>query len=978
MERQFNASYVPTDSKFYIKGIEANVVENDYLPFVYVLMNILQRGCPTRLSAYLEKHLLIDEKSFTPLVDEVEINEELMDDNHLAVAVMRYELVILSLLESGYLSFEDDKWTLYIKDPYTKDAVHLAYQDVFEWIKHLCQLAKVDFRPPTVTIVNVDDIDSFDDGIYIDFNLFKDDDTNKDHVIYVRNAIDDEDYFQIHSTDPITYNIQQGNEHDEEALRYILKSLFGFDNFNDGQMPIIINSLNGNHTVGLLPTGQGKSLCYQMVALLQPAVSFVVAPIKSLMYDQIYNLRKKQITRCDLICSDQTPKEQEEILNRFADGELMFVIVSPERFQSKTFREYLVELRETRRIAYAVIDEVHCLSEWGHDFRTSYLHLCNTIRRFCPEAKFLGLTATASVHVLNDILREFQTDRRNVKTLLEYSRPELQFQVINTQAKESTLYKLLDFLQLKQGVFDLNGEASKCGIIFTLTKSGDRGCYMLSKRLRLRYGADILLYSVDIPEVRIRKGPNGRVRVMERHEFDQYKLNVQQDFQDNRFPLLVSTKAFGMGIDKSNIRYTIHYGLPGSLEALYQEAGRAGRDRKKAYCYVLYSPDQLNEKDYQKLFSLQSTVADIESVIHRIHYNKRQDILRNLSLWTLSNKGISIESNLPYFIVLRYGKPRSYVYLKTKQISEELKGKSDYFGRFISFNDVQKAIYRLSLLGIVEDWTVEDWFNNEIEVKFTDYNDETIYESLLSYIRKYDVSFDFEHPNYYKYQQLFEDDQYTFLLRCLLVLNQWIYDNIFYHRRQSLQTLVELCENFQGKEAFKQAIEAYFQFTDDTNILEHITTNPDDVHRWFEVFYTGDERKELKNHEEIRDLEMSLQRFLESYQYNVGLNFMSGMIALILDRFDERERRDRLTNTFETIKSYDDEMKAYILKETLRLGQLMNPTNRQFLSMYLCTCYPVSRDIYTIYQALKDNHSLQLMIKDVTKRLKKVRDYLHD
>ncbi|WP_309245198.1 DEAD/DEAH box helicase [Clostridium sp. CF012] len=201
------------------------------------------------------------------------------------------------------------------------------------------------------------------------------------------------------------YNIiQDGEDSDIPALKFLLKNIFRYDDFSHAQLPIITNTLRGKDTIGLLPTGGEKSLCYQFAALLQPCISFVVVPIKSLMYDQKENLDSKFITKTNFISSDQKAEEKNVIGKAFSKGKYFFIWISPERFQIKEFRQYLTVLNEEQTIALAVIGEVHCLSEWVHDFRTSYLNLCKTIEKYCPSTNLLGLTATASLNVLKDIL----------------------------------------------------------------------------------------------------------------------------------------------------------------------------------------------------------------------------------------------------------------------------------------------------------------------------------------------------------------------------------------------------------------------------------------------------------------------------------------------------------------------------------------------------------------------------------------------
>ncbi|MBU2920710.1 DEAD/DEAH box helicase [Winogradskyella psychrotolerans] len=231
-----------------------------------------------------------------------------------------------------------------------------------------------------------------------------------------KNKLDRVNYFKLSTSTKFKYKLLFNEEsNDLENLEFFLKNIFEYDRFNNGQISIIQNILENNTTIGLLPTGGGKSLTYQLACLLQPCISFVVCPIKSLMYDQVKDLNQAYIQNIESINSDVGGAARTEILDNYSNGKYFFVFISPERFQTKDFRERLVAINSQLDFSYAVIDEVHCLSEWGHDFRTSYLNLSNTIKKYCPTINFLGLTATASVNVLKDIQLEFNTDQKNVK-----------------------------------------------------------------------------------------------------------------------------------------------------------------------------------------------------------------------------------------------------------------------------------------------------------------------------------------------------------------------------------------------------------------------------------------------------------------------------------------------------------------------------------------------------------------------------------
>lgn len=896
-----------------------------------------------------------------------------------ATATIRFQLTILSLLEANILSLDDAEWNIEIIHRDVDDFAELAVEDLFLWFDNLCKLLKIKFNRPKFNIINCSNYDKFkynENTIHIDFSLLKrwtDENEIHKNILFVRNDyMDDADYFKVSTSDPIKYNIiQDGDDSDLPALEFMLMNIFGYKEFTAGQLPIIINTLRGNVTIGLLPTGGGKSLCYQLTALLQPCVSFVVVPIKSLMQDQKENLDGRFITRTNFISSDQEAGEKDEIGRKFSKGKYFFIWISPERFQITRFREYLKHLNENQTIALAVIDEVHCLSEWGHDFRTSYLNLCNTIGAYCPSTNLLGLTATASINVLKDILVEFKAERENVKTILEYTRPELRFKIYrdngqNSESKYKSLENLMDIFD-KKSIFQVNDIKTRSGLIFTVNRNGPMGCYGLHKKLWQKYPEVAKWYSGEVPEeTRYENGRRIQSMVMDKEEFKSYKQKVQKDFKQNKYSLLIATKAFGMGIDKSNIRYTIHYGIPGSIESLYQEAGRAGRDKKDAICYILYTSEILDKANLDKLFDINTTIEEIQEISDASGYKDGRDIMRNFFLWIQNNKGVEVETNFTYKLFKKYAQQEKKVIINCSDVLNSLNSKEINRGNV--FPLTQKAIYRLSLLGIVEDWTIEKWNSNgSYEVSFSKFSEESVKDTLLKYVRKYESEDEIIKR---KKTQISNEPYLDEYQESIKLLIQWNYDHVFYNRRQSLKTLVELCENYEvGKEEeFKTKIEAHFKFTESTYVLEHISENPKDYKKWFEVFRNKDGK--LIDKSDIQGLKSGISRYLESFRYNTGLNFLSGIIRLVEDDFNNTDGRDRLDSAFEKIMTLNEEDKKDILDNSLQIAKLLDEKNKYYLSEVICKYY--KNDIANIYKSLEDNNSLNIVIKDSVERLKNV------
>jgi ATP-dependent DNA helicase RecQ len=430
----------------------------------------------------------------------------------------------------------------------------------------------------------------------------------------------------ISFTNFVTPNIQEPEKtvFDPEKvlwLEYFLQNIFRKETFRAGQLEILNKALQGQSVIGLLPTGGGKSLTYQLAALLQPGICLVIDPIKSLMKDQFDNLKKNQIDACNFINSSlKTREDKEREIKKLKNGEVLFTFISPERLQMKEFRDTLNAMNENQIFFnYCVIDEAHCVSEWGHDFRTSYLSLGKNAIEFCKTKNketipLFGLTATASFDVLSDVQRELSgnNDKHRLKedSVIRFdtvNRKELSYEIIDVKAnltKQDDDWKLKEKLgtskqaelikQLSRFPFDESNDYS--GIIFCPHKGwyfGVTDRYKSNaKQFRGVYDA---VSNAKIPNLKLGSFMGSDAddeKTSELIEID--SIQAQENFIGNKLNLLVSTKAFGMGIDKPNVRFTFHINYPSSIESFVQEAGRAGRDRKPATCYILFNNERVN------------------------------------------------------------------------------------------------------------------------------------------------------------------------------------------------------------------------------------------------------------------------------------------------------------------------------------------------------------------------------------------------
>lgn len=340
-------------------------------------------------------------------------------------------------------------------------------------------------------------------------------------------------------------------------MRRTLRDTFGLDKLRRGQAEVIRSVLEGHHTLAIMPTGAGKSLCYQLPSLHLPGTTVVVSPLISLMKDQVDKLRDAGLEAAQLN-SALTTQEHDENLKQIETEQSDFIFVTPERF---TDQEFLAELRR-KTINFVVIDEAHCISEWGHDFRPAYLSLGAAVKTL-GSPPLLALTATATTEVTADIEKQLDLGKlRIVKTGIY--RPNMYFEVKRVTNEREKHEELIRILNEHEGV----------GIIYAATVKT----------------VDALTDWLKSFDFKIEKY-HGRMNASDR------KRN-QDAFMNDELKAIVATNAFGMGIDKPDIRFVVHYQVPGSLEAYYQEAGRAGRDGEAAMCSLFYKLDDRRTQQF--------------------------------------------------------------------------------------------------------------------------------------------------------------------------------------------------------------------------------------------------------------------------------------------------------------------------------------------------------------------------------------------
>lgn len=368
-----------------------------------------------------------------------------------------------------------------------------------------------------------------------------------------------------------------------EILHEGLKKYFGFDEFKEGQEETLISLLNRHSTLSILPTGTGKSLCYQLFAKITGRRVLVISPLISLMQDQVEQMKYNKLTNVVALTSSLSREERNYILHNLE--KYQFIFASPEILKN----EYIFQKIKTIGIELLVVDEAHCIVEWGPDFRPDYL-LLGEIREKLKNPLVLALTATATPKVANEITRELNFNSEDKVIRYSVDRPNIMLATETLDSEKEKNNRLIELVSTIKGP----------GLIyFSSKKKADEIAELLNKKTRLKvasYHADLNLE-------------------------DRY--SVQHQFINNKLDLICATSAFGMGVNKKDIRYVIHYHLPGDLESYVQEIGRAGRDGKQSIAILLYCLGDENIQ-YQILKGSLPTVSDIK------YYAEHKELLHNI------------------------------------------------------------------------------------------------------------------------------------------------------------------------------------------------------------------------------------------------------------------------------------------------------------------------------------------------------------
>lgn len=870
-------------------------VHEDIDPVLAVLSNLIGRGLPTKASPFVERTLSEAfgiSRETNPLGSIV--FERLSPGpgqvkhpfDSIPLSISRLEKVIVEAMITGRLDCDASKWEVLVKENDLPCAA-LAFEDLRQMYDNLTALSE-DFsgrRFPEVSLTVISPLypesplhldatvqqasspalarreydlvidygfDDYCDASHVAFSEFR---ARNKCYFNVRSSRTVYDERTVYTTDRIRYRPLVNRDERgaflpiEESvlhLRYFLQLLFRKQDFRDGQLPILNRALQLESVIGLLPTGGGKSLTYQLAALLQPGVTLVVDPLVSLMKDQFDGLEKNGIDCCTYINGALTPEQRRTNESLLSASKVQIVFVSPERLCIYGFREELKAMSEGHiYFAYGVIDEVHCVSEWGHDFRFSYLHLGRNLYNYVlpkqgkeenEHISLFGLTATASFDVLADVERElsgdyaFPLDSDATVRYENTNRLELQYRVVKIDLPGARdkwdVYsaKNHDAPLVLEDARDMLQELQDPASVRRIKKRFiERENIVDSEQKKRINSADL---SVDVPRDWYRNHgaasiifcphTKGSIGVYDTDRNPGIATSIsrqlctdsvsnfiggdalvpQESFINGRTDIMVATKAFGMGIDKPNVRFTLNVNHSGSLEAFVQEAGRAGRDRKMALSLIMYCPQIGADQD-----------------VHQFFFNnlfKGPDFEKRVMYFLMEYQSVSVPTSSGNLA------PRAVqgilTRLQTASIGEEFVSHISYSVQSADFRalnqylaagnlaamtkedeyetSLDKAIYRMCCIGVVDDFT-RDYRNKTYRVVTRKKADGEYYAGLRRFLLRYYTE---------DRAELEMQRAYTFrgqneIQKCLGYLTDFVYSKIAAKRWQAIEDMERFCRD---------------------------------------------------------------------------------------------------------------------------------------------------------------------------------------
>lgn len=831
------------------------------------------------------------------------------------LAISRIQKLLVEVLISGRLSLDMQEWNVLVEEKDVPCAA-LAFEDFRQMFDTLTGMSEeyASLKLPKINLTIVSNKEYASSSLHIgEYHVYEVTDDIKntiyDLVIHYSTNEKESDYnfttFKakndcyfavfsankekltaeryVYTTDRITYkpfvkrNAQGGYieiREQSDRLTYFLNLLFRKEKFRNGQLPILTRAMANLPVIGLLPTGSGKSLTYQLAAMLQPGITVIIDPLVSLMKDQYDGLMNAKIDCCTYINSTVSDRAQrEELMER---SKIQFIFLSPERLCIRGFRSRLRNMHDLHvYFAYGVIDEVHCVSEWGHDFRFTYLHLGRNLYNYVlpkqvegesRKLTLFGLTATASFDVLADVERElsgngaFPIDSDAIVRYENTNRLELQYHVVPIDgtpcANKWDVYRkkndtlpdiikesgsLLVELQEPQNIERIKKrfvgresitneavlkeiEEASLGV----DVSEDWYCEEPNKSAAIVF-CPHRRGSIGVNDTKANVGIASSLRCsLENARISTYVggdiLNEQDRFISGDTSIMVATKAFGMGIDKPNVRFTYNVNFSGSLEAFVQEAGRAGRDRKMALATILYCPKQCLEQnprtkssetvpvdygvhkfffdnnfigeEFEKsimYYLLTQSVIDItdEELSDEVQINHRQ-VAGFMNELLSAKEGENLVSYISYtpdvnaVSVARINNwlsGKHYPVLVFKDARDLREGEVEFVAT------IEKAIYRMCCVGIIDDYT-RDYVKQQFRIVTKRRSDKEYFGHLKAFLMRYytEERAEIEMNNAYSYRGN------NAMQKCLGYITEFVYNKIATKRERAIRDIETFCE----------------------------------------------------------------------------------------------------------------------------------------------------------------------------------------
>lgn len=875
---------------------------------VYALMsNLISRGCPTLAS-----------KRVLDYVSTMADDRKAKNLN----AVARIQKTLIEAMISERLDINKQEWSILVIEDNTSVA-KISIEDFSETYHNLIALtndydemvlprlsvstkkdASSKKKYDAVIDVSIDQPCNAKDVSFSDFKASNDcyfivrssERVYEDRILYTTERISYKPLVERNSQG-VYYRIEENCS----KLRYFLNLIFRKEDFRPGQLPILNRALQLKSVIGLLPTGGGKSLTYQLAAMLQPAVTLVVDPLKGLMKDQYDGLLNTGIDCISYINSDITKNFKEGRRRELAltGSQVQIMFLSPERLSIHRFRNVLRSMRESGvYFAYGVIDEVHCVSEWGHDFRLAYLHLGRNLFNYVLPKKvegkdnhisLFGLTATASFDVLADVQRElsgtnaFSLEEDATVRYENTNRLELQYNVVEVDAKDANKAwevgdikekKLLEVINdATQKIVDIqDNSAVKYIKERFIERENLIDPAIVNKIHDAKLDVDVengwyyqtntdtagIVFCIRASEKTNLSVPSVEATLREKglSSISTFKGGVGTEYQDaflkGKTCMMVATKAFGMGIDKSNVRMTFHLNYPGSLESFVQEAGRAGRDKKMALATIMYSPKKFWVKnvrtnqwqefssDYinNKFFYDSNFLGEaFELYVMELLINNLHVKISNEEFYGIDKPCIADSRGIVKFIK-RYNKGQiltyyisyeeneqildeynQYLYANQMPVFNTLNAKKLKTNRGFSYirdygsavykDAIQKAIYRMCIIGLIDDFT-EDYSKRTFRITTVCQEDTEYYKHLSSYYRKY-YSTERVESMMTEVRTLAKTE--GVIMACLKHLTSFIYKSIAEKRARGILDMEQFCNlAISSKQDWKETNEELKDF----------------------------------------------------------------------------------------------------------------------------------------------------------------------